>query len=88
MADWLEKGTNLATAISLPTLPWRIIMLFSLFVAWFAVDWKPLIRSYYPRERLELFEHELCGLERAISTNRYILQVAGQTDRLDTAIPE
>jgi hypothetical protein len=88
MADWLEKGNNLATAISLPTLPWRIIMLSSLFVAWFAVDWKPLIRSYYPRERLELFEHELCALERTISANRYILQVAGHTDRLDIAIPE
>ena len=87
MADWLEKGTNLATAISLPTLPWRIIVLFSLFVAWLAVDWKALIRSYYPRERLNAFDYELCGLERSISTNRHILQATGILDRLDSEIP-
>jgi hypothetical protein len=87
MDDWLEKGTNLATAISLPTLPWRNIILFSLFVAWFAVDWKTLIRSYYPLERLNAFEHELCGLERSIPTNRHILQAAGIVDRLDSQIP-
>jgi hypothetical protein len=48
MADWLEKVTSPAPSISLPTLPWRIIVLFSL-VGWFAaVGWKT-IRSYlYP----------------------------------------
>jgi hypothetical protein len=87
MADWLEKGTNLATAISLPTLPWRIIMLLSLIVAWFAMDWKTFIRSHYPMERLKAFEDELCGLERSIKTNRHILQAAGIVDRLDSEIP-
>ena len=86
MADWLEKGTNLATAISLPTLPWRIPTLFSLFVAWFAVNWKTLIRSYYPRERFNVFEHELCKLKGTISPHRRILQGAGIMDRLDNAV--
>ena len=87
MANWLENGANLATAISLPTLPWRIIVLFSL-VGWFAaVGWKT-IRSYlHPEERISAFNLKLCRLEDFIRADRHILQAAGLTGQLDIAIP-
>ena len=86
MANWLENGANLATAISLPTLPWRIIVLFSL-VGWFAaVGWKTIRSCLHPEERLSAFNLKLRRLEDFIRDQRGILQVAGLTNQLDIVI--
>jgi hypothetical protein len=87
MADWLEKATSLATAASLPSLAWRIVVLFSLAVWFTAVGWK-IIRSYlHPEERISAFNLKLCRLEDFIRTDRHILQAAGLMETLNTAIP-
>jgi hypothetical protein len=85
MADWLEKATSLATATSLPSLAWRIIVL-SALAAWFtAVGWKT-IRSYlHPEERISAFDLKLCRLEDFIQTDWQILQAAGLMGGLKTA---
>jgi hypothetical protein len=42
----------------------------------------PLVRSYSPSNRLDLFERELQGVEKLYEDAREVLQVCGQADRI------
>jgi hypothetical protein len=86
MESWVQELFSIVTVASLPTLPWRLTAALTLVTLYLSIDWRSVIRSYYPGTRLEAFNKELKALEQATFDSHHVVQSYSLAAKVDLGI--